>query len=274
MKNLPKPSHRLAWIEACLRYAGRFGPAEKKAYRERFDLTEGMVSRDQFAVLQGFVRAGLSKVVEKQHGKLFHVEGTSLPEEPVFRPLPIMSVWLAEMLGPRFENVPFIQRSEPSQTVLRAVVRAISEKRTLGIEYRPRKGMQRWRSISPHCIVQADGRLHLRAWDHSSKTSGPRDFVLSRIVAVNQDAAGHRFVDQKNDLDWNRFVVVEVRMRDGENVQAVAPDYGLDEYGIKTVRMRAAHAFYVLDKPSDVDDRGQKPVEFKLLKAKPETPSM
>ena len=38
---------RYEWIEACLRWAGRFDVAEKAAYREVFGLTDSMVSRDQ-----------------------------------------------------------------------------------------------------------------------------------------------------------------------------------------------------------------------------------
>lgn len=46
-------SRRFAWIEASLRYSGRFATPEKKAYRDLFGLTDSMVSRDQ----DGFVAA-------------------------------------------------------------------------------------------------------------------------------------------------------------------------------------------------------------------------
>lgn len=47
MDNPDRPERRLAWTESC---CGSLAGKEKKAYRNRFALTDGMVSRDQDAL--------------------------------------------------------------------------------------------------------------------------------------------------------------------------------------------------------------------------------
>lgn len=238
---------RLSWIEASLRFAGHFGAAEKKAYRDRFDLTDGMVSRDQDSFLRSFNDAGGSGVI-KERGRLRLVDAAALPPGPFFPPLPKTTDWLEDVFGPHFEMVPPVRRAEPSHAVLREVVQALSERRPLRFHYQPRHGSARIRHVSPHVIVHVAGRLHLRGWDH--ERNAPRDFVLSRIVAVGQPGKLRGYVGQEYDREWSETVRIEVLLREGEELAAVRPDYNLDEFGRGTRRVRKALARYLVDEGS------------------------
>lgn len=240
-----KIERRFPWIEASLRFTGRFGVAEKKAYRDRFGLTDGMVSRDQDAFLQLVnERCGLGCVIKKR-GRLSLTNATTLPAKPVFKPLPKMADWLGDALGPRFEIVPQIRRAEPTEAILRSIVQAILGERPLQFRYQPRRGQAAIRRMSPHAIVHVVGRLHVRGWDHDR--NAPRDFVLTRIVQVLQSDGTQGYVTQKYDHEWHEQVVLEVRLRDGENPEAVRLDYDLGASNCGARKVRKSHAGYLID---------------------------
>lgn len=252
---------RYAWIEASLRFAGEFGGREKKAYRDRFGLTDSMVSRDQDAFLRLFnERCNLVAVV-KQAGRLVPVEG-SLPDKSAFA-LPRMTQWLEDALGDRFEAVSPIRRAEPPHAVLHAVLRAIGARRRLRIRYRARTSGESTKVVSPHTVVDVAGRLHLRGWDHSR--TAPRDFVLSRMISATVLDGVQGYVRIDADSDWTEHVVLEVLLRDGEDLAAVRPDYDLDEFGRALRRERRAHMRYFLDDNGPYNDPGiSSPVTVRL----------
>ena len=254
MDDFPNKTRRLPWIEASLRFAGQFGAAEKKAYRHRFELTDSMVSRDQDAFLRRINGRSASAFVIKECGRLRLASGTALPAVPVFSPLPTMTEWLRTMLGLHFEAIVPIRRAEPPHAILRELVQAISERRPLGFRYQPRKGGPNERLVSPHVIVDAVGRLHLRGWDHVR--NAPRDFVLTRITQVTQTIGAQRFVSQEHDRDWHEQVTLEVRLREGEDRDAVRPDYDLGASDCITRKVRKAFARYLVDDGSLVRDHG------------------
>lgn len=245
MDNRYKSARRFPWIEASLRYAGRFGVPEKKAYRHRFDLTDGMISRDQDTFRRLFNERFGASVVIKERGRLRLDDATRLPVEPVFPPLPEMREWLGVVLGPRFERVPPILRAEPPDMILRQIVQAIDERRPLRFTYQPRRGGKGERVVSPHVIVDIVGRLHLRGWDHGR--NAPRDFVLSRILSIGRQVESQGYVEQAKDPDWNCYVTLEICLREGEELAAVSPDYQLDDSGRATRRVRKAHVRYLVD---------------------------
>lgn len=240
-----KAERRLAWIEACLRLGGRFGIKEKKAYRHRFGVTDGMVSRDQDAFVRIMnARCGY-RVVIKTLGKLSIAEGAPLPAVPVFSPPPKTTDWLEEMLGTHYEVVEPVQRAEPTPSILREIVQAILDTRALRLRYQPRRGDRSDRVVSPHTIVHAVGRLHVRGWDHGR--NAPRDFVLTRITAISPAEALQGYVGPEQDRDWHEQVVLEVRLREGESLDEVGPDYGLDHSDNSRRKVRKAHAGYLID---------------------------
>lgn len=245
MNNFFKHGRRLAWIEASLRFAGRFGIDEKKAYRHRFSLTDGMVSRDQDVFLRLVNERWGSDVVIKEHGRLWLADAAAFQAKPVFVPLPKMADWLEDALGSRFEMVTPIRRSEPSHAILREVVQAIVEQRPLRFRYQPRRAGKCVRLVSPHVIVHVAGRMHLRGWDHGRNAM--RDFVVTRITDIGRAEAVQVYVGHEQDRDWAEQVVLEVRLRDGEELEGVRPDYNLDASGWRTKSVRKAHARYLVE---------------------------
>lgn len=254
---MTRAEQRFPWIEASLRIAGRFGAREKKAYGDRFGLTPGMISRDQDAFCGEFNdRCGYPAVV-KIAGRL--EPGASLSPNPVFGS-PRTTQWLEDALGPRFEVVPPIRRAGPSPDILRAVVQAIGDRSCLLLGYRSRKG-ESGRTVSPHTILLAAGRLHLRAWDHDR--SAGRDFVMSRMVSASAfDSV--RYVGVENDREWNSCVTLEVLPADGEDLDALRLDYGLDDTGRTWRRVRKAHAVYLCTDEPQAGRVGREPVVVRV----------
>jgi hypothetical protein len=264
VKNVGKAERRLAWIEACLRLSGRFGIKEKKAYRDRFGLTDGMVSRDQGAFIRLLHARCGHNIVVKFRGKLSIGDGATLPAAPVFLPQPKTTDWLEELLGEHYEVVEPIQRAEPATWVLREIAQAISDKRTLRLRYHSRHRDASDRVVSPHTIVHVAGRLHVRAWDHGP--NAPRDLVLTRISAIARAEELQEYVGPEHDRDWHERVVLQIRLRGGESLDAVGPDYGLDPSGNSMRIVRMAHAAYLIDNDGPDRDRPLlSPVSVKAL---------
>lgn len=246
-----KFGERFGWIEASLRFAGCFGVPEKKAYRGRFGLTDGMVSRDQEAFRRQFNAQCGRPVIVKRCGRLEPAADAPLPATPMFL-MPNVTRWLEEALGGRFEAVTPIRRMEPRPDVLQAVVRALVARRSLWLEYRPRRGEKGVRIVSPHTMVHTAGRLHLRGWDHARNE--PRDFVLVRMLAAGVSEGSPAYVGPEYDRDWAEHVILEIRPRDGEDVSALQTDYSLDEFGVATRRVRRAHMRYLIDEDAPETD--------------------
>jgi hypothetical protein len=163
----------------------------------------------------------------------------------MFPPLTKMTAWLEDGLGARFEMVAPIRRAEPPHAIIRAVVQAIVQQRTLRFRYQPRRGAANEKLVSPHVIVHVVGRLHLRGWDHGR--NAPRDYVLTRIMDVAEAEEVQRFVGQQHDSNWTEQVVLQVCLREGEEQDAVRPDYDLDTSGRGTRLVRKSHAPYLID---------------------------
>lgn len=128
------------------------------------------------------------------------------------------------------------------------IVQAILDKRALRLGYQPRSGNRSDRLVSPHTIVHAVGRLHVRGWDHGWNAA--RDFVLARISAISRADALQNYVGVEQDRDWHEQVVLKIRLRDGESLAAVAPDYGLGPSDNIRRKVRKAHAGYLIDDDS------------------------
>lgn len=251
---------RFRWIEASLRYAGTFGVREKKAYRDLFGITESMVSRDQGAFAREFnARAG-TLAVEKVRGRLREAI-SGLPSGHIFAPLPSVTQWMEACLGSAFETLPPIRRAEPVPQVTRAIIEAIRERRLLRIEYYSRGGGASVRTVSPHVVVNAVGRLHLRSWDRDRGAS--RDFVLSRITKATI-LGGLGYVPLKADKTWSQYAMVEVVVRKDEDEGAARLDYALDPYGRREQTVREALLGYVLNEGT-IRERYASPVEVRPL---------
>jgi hypothetical protein len=253
---------RLGWMEACLRYTGRYGPAEKKAYEAHFGISESAVSRDQDLFVARCDAAIGAGVVVKSKGKLSIAEDAHLPEEPIF-PLPDLRSWLPTILGSRSVSVTGFGRADPAPHVLRTVLRAIEDRVPVAILYASRSGGSEpaWRTVSPHAVADVAGRHHMRAHDHEKVRFG--DFVLSRILACRPVSGSHaRHIDGAEDAEWHEKIVIEIRERAGAPCQATRMDFGLGPDGTRRMKVRRALAPYVID---EVPEGYESPVTIKVF---------
>lgn len=249
---------QLGWIEAAIRYVGRFAASEKRAYQEVFDLSEPSVSRRQARFVDViedacgcslFERSDDTDTGRLRSGALFLRGDVALPPHHVFDRVPSAERWLEDALGHECYNAYEIPRAAPEPAVLRALVRAIQDKRPLGILYQSRRGQSR-RHMSPHVIVKVAGRMHVRGWDH--KRNNYADFVITRIVRAwpVEDA----FVAPSDDKDWARFthiVIEDCRDKDDAVREGIRRDFGLDGNGKRILRVRKAIAPYLVDNTND-----------------------
>lgn len=239
-----------AWIEASIRYSGRFSKNEKSAYGNIFGLSEATISRHQAEFQFEFEGFCSEEVFERdlsgraRGGKLILKSGASLPAEFAFEGVPNIDQWLPQALGKRYLVVPSL-RLEPPLWILRILVSAIMQKTPAFITYRSRTRSSE-RLISPLVIVKVVGRHHVRAWDHS--INEPRDFVLSRIthIETRSDVA---FIDK--DPDWQVFGTIEIAETGGQDMSGIRLDFGLDKNGMRTAQVREPLVQYLIDEMQD-----------------------
>jgi hypothetical protein len=150
------------------------------------------------------------------------------------------------MLGvlPPFAAAPVLERAV-DPFVLRAVLRAIRERRTLEALY---QSMSRpsplRRLIEPHALAHDGFRWHARAFDR--ETASFRDFVLGRLSKPKLGApAGSA---PKDDRDWTAVITLAIAPHPDltpAQSRAIAVDYGIRGRST-TIRVRRALLFYAL----------------------------
>ncbi len=129
--------------------------------------------------------------------------------------------------------------------VLRAVLGAIRERRSLSVTYQSmsREKPAR-RSISPHALAFDGFRWHTRAFDAESASF--RDFVIGRISKPKPDRQPP--VPASEDADWVTFVDLVIgphpRLTPAQT-RAISLDYGLGR-GTVRLRVRRALLYYAL----------------------------
>lgn len=242
----------LGWIEASLRYAGRFSASEKAAYRHIFDLSEPTASRHQRAVADRIEEICQGEVFRRGdrgqllRGGLFLREDMRLPDRFVFDRAPSIERWLEDALGGRHYEIAEVRRADPDPYVLREVIRSVQDEKAVRIIYASRIG-EGERVISPHVLVRAAGRLHVRGYDHGKNEF--RDFVLSRILRITS-ATQERYVKNIKDSDWHELGTILIRDRgdaEGRVRSGVCRDYGLEPDGTRQIRTRKALSSYLVD---------------------------
>lgn len=241
-----KISSRLGWIAACLTFAGRFGPKEKKHLKDHFGVSGPTVSRDQAAML-GRLSAVEGEAIRVQGGKIETLDPCALPD---FADLDVPTVdeWLKVMLGPRHVVITRPERATPNPAIIWAMVRCMEDHRAIFVLYVSQSASEpMWRAVSPHSIVNIAGRYHMRCYDHLRGRYG--DFVLARMM----DATFHRsdtppYKDGRDDKEWSQFVAVKISLISPESPLIGKLDYGLDQEGFRIIRLRKALAPYIIDK--------------------------
>lgn len=151
-----------------------------------------------------------------------------------------------------FENGDRYIRRRYDTPSIRLVLAALRQKKSVAIQYwsKYRSGM---REISPHTLVFADGRYHLRAYCHLVQDY--LDFVLSRITQA--EPAGQDWVSAHDDSQWHHRIDLHFRVNPDlpqEAQAALALDYLAPGQTVLVIPgVRQALALYVRRQMTRVD---------------------
>jgi predicted DNA-binding transcriptional regulator YafY len=129
--------------------------------------------------------------------------------------------------------------------VLRAVLTAIRERRTLELTYQSfTAAMPAKRVIEPHALAHDGFRWHARAWCQRDNLF--KDFVLGRMSISGVGGPSTR--EPGTDSDWWTIEEIVIRPHPGLSAgqkAAVEADYGMEGGKLRT-QVRRALKFYVL----------------------------
>lgn len=247
-------SYSYGWIEAAIRYTGRFGVREKTAYQDIFHLSAPTVSRHQEHVSEILENSVGSPLFERnsrggiQGGKLTLLPNAQIPTERIFERVPSVERWLQDTFGGVYFYAERVIRAEPKREIIRPIINALVDNTILRIEYHSKKGISA-RTISPQVVIKIAGRIHLRAFDHSK--NGYRDFVLSRISEVlTIKHEEPTFVGQEHDHEWHSFIEIEIREMAhlaACETKGIRMEFGLGANGVKTMSVPKPLAQYITD---------------------------
>jgi predicted DNA-binding transcriptional regulator YafY len=145
---------------------------------------------------------------------------------------------------PPFDATPVPQRPVDA-VVLRAVLRAIRERRALDILYQSMSRPEPMRrTIEPHALAYDGFRWHARAFDR--ETGEFRDFVLGRVSKPK--SGGEAGPSSADDTDWHsrvELVIAPHPKLTPAQAHAIAMDYGI-RVASTSISVRRARLFYAL----------------------------
>lgn len=160
--------------------------------------------------------------------------------------VPLEESWFGAL--PR-ADVAVTPRRDVDIKVLRAILRAIREDRSIDVFYQSMNKVRpdpTWRRITPHAFGYDGFRWHVRAYCHLEHSF--KDFLLPRILEVGEIASPGE--SGKADWLWNNYFDIIIAPHPGltpSQQLVVAKDYGLPD-GKGAVSVRYAMLFYVLKK--------------------------
>lgn len=197
-----KPSKlaRLKWIETALRSGEK---VDGRRYTEYFSVSRPMLTQD----LQSFsdMVNWLGGIAETARGTVVVEKWPSEGCAGCYQPLP----WHRMNAPETVEEIEVRQIVEPSPDIQNAISRSIRTRTPMRAEYISITSGRRSALLSPHHVVHAVGRSHVRAYDHDRNEF--RDFVLARMSAV-QKSTDMTFVSDETDKDWHDFVGVRLEV--------------------------------------------------------------
>ena len=150
--------------------------------------------------------------------------------------------WMGEVPSTALMPVP---NRRVKSDVLRALIRAIREKRSIEILYQSmnKENLDKaWRWVSPHSLVNDGARWHVRAFCHNRRDF--RDFLLSRCDATKSFGEAESDID--NDVAWNELCEVQLHPNPSLNEvqrRGVMEDYEM-ENGNLSIFIKKALLFY------------------------------
>lgn len=102
-----------------------------------------------------------------------------------------------------FQDADRLLRPHLDAEAMRTVLAALRLRRTVRVVYLAKKGT-RQRLLSPHHLIYADNRYHLRAFCHTRQIG--LDYVLSRIRQA--EFSKEDWIPESYDKDWNCMEVL------------------------------------------------------------------
>lgn len=235
MTKMTPADRRLRWLRSALAYTGSL---HLKDFMDLFGIEKSQASRDKQKIAAEVEEIFQAPVKFGRHGV---AQGATVhyPADQILPPRDILS----EVLKERYVEAGHVMRKEPEQDILRAVVESIKEKRSVSVSYTTSEGITRRRTLQPHSVVDADGRLHARARDEDGRF---KDFVMTRMS--NPVLGKSHDVTFRNDPEWMRQESLVLRITDPDHPSATVmiKEYGLDEItGERRVKVRSAIMPYV-----------------------------
>lgn len=163
--------------------------------------------------------------------------------------------WIA---NPPETDIALTPRREVNAELLKAVLQAVREKRSLEIYYQSmgsRRTDPTWRRMTPHAFGYDGFRWHVRAYCHLDEKY--KDFLLPRILGARHIDIPGPGGDQ--DALWKKTFDIEIGPHPGltpAQRAVVAKDYGMTkERAVLSVRY--AMLFYVLKRLGLLGDASQ-----------------
>ncbi|MEW8050404.1 MAG: WYL domain-containing protein [Candidatus Thiodiazotropha sp.] len=135
--------------------------------------------------------------------------------------------WLSNF--PPLDCLPILRR-KVDENVLRTILTAVREKRSVDIHYQsmnPEHPEPMWRGISPHAFGSDGFRWHVRAFCHRDDKF--KDFLLSRTLDCRLEEEAK--ASSSGDADWHAFfeVVLKPNPKLSQTQQStIAGDFHMD----------------------------------------------
>jgi len=157
-----------------------------------------------------------------------------------------------------WSDVPFEDVSRCIKTKINyipAIMSGLMKKHTVSIYYVSKYRIIT-RYISPHHLVYADGRYHLRAYCHVENKF--LDFVISRIRSASCGDCDD-WVSNTDDIEWHQYVTLTFKLNpklSEATKRAIEEDYILID-GAFSIRCRKALELYVKRQMIKYDEKSQ-----------------
>ena len=158
-----------------------------------------------------------------------------------------------------FTDIDALVRPLYDKNSVRTAVEALRRKSVVIIGYWSMSGA-RTRRLSPHHLLYADGRYHIRAYCH--ETEQFRDFTLARIVTA--EFSNERWVSDALDREWQQRINLEFEINPELPEQAKAAlrqdHLKVGDVTLLIPGIRKALAFYVERRLGRIDNRYRAPL--------------
>lgn len=213
MNKIKRLEVRYAWIEASLRYSGQF---DKVSYGRYYAINAPQISADQGDFVRAFNhelsyrerKSGSSSelpYLSIEKGKISILK--DLPEEPVFD-VPGLREWLRTLTTVSYVEALQFCSVDPDPEIFRQICSLIMREKPSKISFRTGIAEATEFNISPHSILDVDGVLYVRAFDH--ETACYHDFLIASIVSVAVQDKGIRYRSDEADIDWHEEIDIMI----------------------------------------------------------------